>query len=33
MLNDIGNMLAGLTDELDAMLEEENKQVVIKQKS
>jgi hypothetical protein len=33
VLNDIGNMLAGLTDELDAMLEEENKQVVIKQKS
>jgi len=26
-------MLAGLTDELDAMLEEENKQVVVKQKS
>jgi hypothetical protein len=33
VLNDIGNMLAGLTDELDAMLEEENKQVVVKQKS
>ena len=25
-MNDIGNMLAGLTDELDAMLEEEAKQ-------
>lgn len=24
MLNDIGNMLADLTDELDSMLEEEN---------
>jgi hypothetical protein len=26
VLNDIGNMLANLTDELDAMLEEEKRQ-------
>lgn len=29
VLNDIGNMLANLTDELDAMLEEEKRQGLI----
>ena len=31
-MNDIGNMLADLTDELDSMLEEESNQL-LKQKS
>ncbi len=33
MLNDIGNMLADLTDELDSMLEEESSNQPIRQKS
>ena len=33
VLNDIGNMLADLTDELDSMLEEESNQLLLKQKA
>ena len=33
VLNDIGNMLADLTDELDSMLEEESSTQPIRQKS
>jgi hypothetical protein len=33
VLNDIGNMLADLTDELDSMLEEESSNQPIRQKS